>query len=221
MKGFFCGLLVLALGSGPEAGAQASESASTSATPRAPAPGGSADTLSQIAAPAPGLARPAGASGLVAGPGSGSGSTAALGSDFAVGLIVGAPTGLSVRQDLDPASALQAALWLDLNEKSVGVQADYIVRLLSLFPLDPKYGKVHPYYGGGVRLDLGNRDTGFAGPFDEADEGGLSLRLPVGARYDMPYLPFEFFAEVSPLLHLLPETVVDAGLALGLRFQVR
>ncbi|HLP42341.1 MAG TPA: hypothetical protein VK465_12595 [Fibrobacteria bacterium] len=139
--------------------------------------------------------------------------------DFAIGVVLGSPTGLSVLQNLGETEAVQAALEFNLYNTFVA-QADYLFKLPWPLYLDPAYGKAWLYYGPGVRWEWGERDQTPFGPYRHSDEGRFAVRFPVGVQYYVPKLPFDLFFELGPMLSLWEATTVDATAAFGARFNL-
>jgi len=125
-----------------------------------------------------------------------------------VGLIVGEPTGISIKKWLDNTHAVDGAVALSLaNDDSFQIHGDYLFHNLdeSLNPPELK-GSAPWYYGIGARLRTSNGDT------------HLGVRVPLGISYLFADSPLDFFAEVAPVLDLAPEVALDLNGAIGLRY---
>ena len=127
--------------------------------------------------------------------------------------------GLTMMQNLDTASAAQAAMEWNVYNDFV-MQADYLVKIGGIFQVPRKYGKPKLYYGPGLRWEWGTRDISVASPYRKSHDGRLALRFPVGVQYYIPKAPFDVFAEVAPMLALWRSTNLDLTFALGLRFDL-
>lgn len=137
---------------------------------------------------------------------------------FGVGVIVGDPTGLSLKTATGESSAFDAAAAWSLGEgEDLHLHVDYLRHHFGVVELDPGDGSLPLYYGIGGRLVL--RDEGGDGPPDEDDAGdpGLGARVPLGAAYLFEEAPVELFGEVVPVLELAPDTDLDMDAALGAR----
>lgn len=125
---------------------------------------------------------------------------------FGVGVIVGDPTGITVKYHLDPDSAIAAGIGWETsdNDRTYGY-ADYLYHLHDLIKV--KKGRLPVYFGCGLRfLERENKDDKFG------------LRLPVGLEYRFDGLPLGAFAEAVPVLNLSPDTDLDMEGGLGIRF---
>jgi hypothetical protein len=139
--------------------------------------------------------------------------------DFAVGVILGSPTGLSVLQNIGETEAVQAAFEYNIHNPWV-LQADYVFKTRWPQEFDEEYGKAWIYYGPGIRWEWGGRDQTVFGPYRTSDEGRFAVRFPAGLQYYVPKLPFDVFLEIAPMLSLWENTTVDAVAALGVRFNL-
>jgi hypothetical protein len=122
-----------------------------------------------------------------------------------LGVVVGEPTGVSLKQWLSARNAVDAALaWSFTDESAFHVHADYLYHLLSA-------GEVRIpgwefYLGIGGRLKL------------EEDDSRIGVRVPFGMDYLFETTPFEFFLEVAPILDLAPATEVQLNGGFGIRY---
>lgn len=140
--------------------------------------------------------------------------------DFAVGVSIGSPMGLSLLQNVGETEAIQAALEIGVQNPFT-IQSDYLWKIRWPRAFEEQYGKAWIYYGGGVRYEYGEREISFAGPFRHTESGRLALRAPVGLQYYLPpKVPFDAFAEVAPMLALYPASLPDLTFAVGFRFNL-
>ncbi len=139
--------------------------------------------------------------------------------DFAIGMTVGSPTGLSLLHNLDETSAVQAAVELNV-ENPFTMHADYLFKVNGLFAIPPENGKLQLYYGPGMRFEVGTRRISAFGPYRTSRGGRVGIRFPVGLQYYLPVVPFDVFIEAAPMLTLWRSTQVDMTAALGLRFNL-
>ena len=82
------------------------------------------------------------------------------------------------------------------------MHADYLWHTFSSF--DIQDGRLPFYFGIGGRVNLGN-------------DSNFGMRLPLGASYLPSNQPFEFFAEVAPVVRLLKDLGVDIDGLVGVR----
>jgi len=117
------------------------------------------------------------------------------------------PTGLSAKFWLDQTSAIDAALGWNLIHEHISMSAGYLYH----FPLTMgQTGDLYVFVGVGGLIRVWGDDT--------RDNGDLRLygRIPVGLEFI--YDPISFYAELDPMLQLIPETDFDIGGGLGFRF---
>jgi hypothetical protein len=117
------------------------------------------------------------------------------------GLILGAPTGISVKYWVDATHAFDAALRFG----DISVHADYLWHRWDKLP-KPRQGRLATYWGLGGRVKEEGKDTYFG------------VRAVGGVAYDLPQHPVDLFLEVVPVLELLPDTRLDIDAALGVRY---
>lgn len=122
-------------------------------------------------------------------------------SNTELGIILGEPTGISLKAWQSDHTAFDAGLaWSFGGSGSVHIHGDYLRHNW----LDVESGSLALYYGLGARVKL-------------SDEGRLGARIPVGLQYNIPDTRLSAFFEVAPLLDLIPETTFDVNGGLGLR----
>lgn len=139
--------------------------------------------------------------------------------DFAIGITLGSPMGLSVLQNIGETEAVQAAFEANVYNTWV-LQGDYIFKTRFPHPIDEANGKLWIYYGPGLRWEWGEREQTVFGPYRTTDEGRFALRFPVGLQYYIPKVPFDTFAELAPMLSLWESTYVDMTISFGVRFNL-
>ena len=123
-----------------------------------------------------------------------------------VGVLLGEPTGFSAELEFDRTHSLDAALSYSLVEGELHVHSDYLLKLNDL-GTKHKYGRFVPYFGLGAQLALGSRN-----------DGGLSVRFPVGMINLFSKHPLGLFFELVPGMAIVPETRLVMGAGLGIRF---
>jgi hypothetical protein len=135
---------------------------------------------------------------------------------FGLGVMLGEPTGLSIKQWKTNQHAVDGALaWSFEHDGLFHIHADYLYHdyhlLAELIP-----GRHAPaYIGVGTRFAINERvEANHPGHVDVR----LGMRFPVGASYLFTNYPLEFFIELAPTLDVLPETSFEMNAALGMRF---
>lgn len=142
---------------------------------------------------------------------------------FGLGIIVGEPTGLSLKSWLSRDSAIDAALawsFVDHNEHNhyevMQLHADYLLHNFSLFRVSQ--GKLPLYYGIGGVGRFYQYDDDWEGDHHDEHSVRLGVRVPLGISYLFSRAPFDLFLEVVPMLALVPETDFWINAAFGGRF---
>lgn len=140
---------------------------------------------------------------LVAFAGSAFAQTEGLG----IGVMIGEPSGLSVKYWLDKSTAIDGgAAWSMNNDRGFQIHADYLIHKFDLIAVSG--GSAPVYYGIGGRLTSGNNNH----------DGRLGVRIPIGVAYIPSSIPFDFFVELAPIVDLIPETSAEINLSIGARF---
>lgn len=129
--------------------------------------------------------------------------------DLGLGVIVGEPTGLSLKYWLDEDRAIDAAAaWSFSGHDSFQLHADYLFHRFDIFETGEVTGKMPLYYGLGARVKDKDKD----------DDTAFGLRIPLGITYLFADAPFDLFAELVPIVNLAPDVDVDINAAIGFRF---
>jgi len=137
------------------------------------------------------------------------GSAAAQDSGLGLGVILGEPTGLTVKWWVGRGAAMDAAAAWSLEKRSsFHLHVDYLLHNLSLFKVET--GRLALYYGMGGRIK-----------FREDDDEKVGLRIPVGMDYLFAGAPFDVFLEIVPLVDLIPGTDFDMNGSVGIRYWFR
>lgn len=130
---------------------------------------------------------------------------------FTLGAILGDPTGLSGKLDLENDTAVDGALsWSSGTRTGLQIHSDY----LKYQPGRVRAGDTNLdlYYGIGGRLITLNSGK---------EKGKLSVgpRAPLGLKHEIRDPSIEFFGEAALILDLVPSTVADIDLGIGLRYR--
>ena len=137
---------------------------------------------------------------------------------FGVGVILGEPTGLSVKKWISDTSAIDAAAaWSFDDFESFQLHVDYIRHNFDLIQSRKLAGQFAVFYGIGGRLKLKDSNRG-KDQTGEDDDARMGLRVPFGLSYTLKQNPVEFFAEVVPLLDVVPEAKPGLGAGVGARY---
>lgn len=124
---------------------------------------------------------------------------------FGLGIILGEPTGVSMKGWLSSTTALDAGLaWSFARETSFHFHVDYLIHDYNVFTTREK---IPLYYGIGGRIKAGR-----------SHDGRLGIRMVGGVAYVFPKVPIDVFLEVAPILDLSPSTDFYLNAGLGARF---
>ena len=125
-------------------------------------------------------------------------------SGLGAGIIVGEPTGISLKYWTGQLTAFDGAIaWSFGKEDALHLHADMLLHNPTLITVSQ--GSLPVYYGLGVRIKL-------------EDKSKLGVRIPVGMAYQFVDAPFDIFLEVVPLLDLVPATDFGLNAAIGVRY---
>lgn len=125
------------------------------------------------------------------------------GNNFGIGVIIGEPTGLSVKSwNADKTAFNIGAAWSLTEREALHLHADFLLH--SWFD-DVDTGRLAFYYGIGGRIIF-------------ADDTQVGVRVPLGLNYILPKVPFDLFAEVAPILDLTPTLEFAGNGGAGIRY---
>jgi hypothetical protein len=124
---------------------------------------------------------------------------------FGVGVMVGEPTGLSLKYWLNETWAIDGGIASSFH-RDTGLQlhSDALWHAFDLF--DVSEGRLPLYLGVGGRVKFRDGDDVFG------------IRVPIGISYMFDHRPIDVFLEVAPILDLAPSVRGDFNVALGARF---
>jgi hypothetical protein len=123
---------------------------------------------------------------------------------FGVGVLLGEPTGISAKVRLGPTSAIDAAAaWSFVDEGSFYFHADYLMHFPDVLTVDP--GELPLYVGVGGMVSL-------------REDPLLGIRIPVGLAYEFETAPLDVFFEIAPGMGIFPETSLEFGGGIGIRY---
>lgn len=123
---------------------------------------------------------------------------------FGLGVMVGEPTGISFKNWTGAQTAIAGgATWSFSGQDAIHLHADFIKHQFG--DIKVKNGQLPWYYGIGARLAL-------------QDDAKVGARIPVGLNYMVKDAPIDIFAEVVPMLNLLPDVDFEAGGSVGVRY---
>ena len=130
--------------------------------------------------------------------------------NLGLGIIVGEPTGLSLKVRTSENTAIDAALgWSFRDQGSIHIHGDFLLHDYTLIHVDE--GRLPVYYGIGGRIKLKNKDKG-------NDDDRIGIRVPVGIAYEFSSRKVDIFLEIVPILDLAPKSQLSLNAALGARY---
>ena len=137
---------------------------------------------------------------------------------FGIGIIIGEPTGLSAKKWISKTTAIDAAAaWSFADYSSFQLHVDYLWHNYDLIKTKELPGQLSVYYGIGGRIKLKSGNGG-SGKDNKDEDTRIGVRVPVGLSYTLKENPVELFAEVVPLLDVVPETKLGIGIGIGARY---
>jgi hypothetical protein len=125
---------------------------------------------------------------------------------FGAGLIVGEPTGASLKYFLTDKTAIDGAIgWGFHDETDLHLHSDFLWHLNDICSVPD--GQLSLYFGVGARVKFR----------DNADDR-VGVRVPVGVSYMLENVPVDVFLEVAPIIDFTPSTRGGFTAGIGARF---
>ncbi len=146
-------------------------------------------------------------------------SACAQRSGFGAGLILGDPTGISVKGWIAGDRAIDGALAWDFSgEGAFRIHGDYLFHKYDLITVGK--GALPLYYGPGLRMRFWSDGEHYHNGewHDEDGNMDLAVRFPVGLAYQFDGAPVDCFVELVPALGLIPSTYFDLDFGIGARY---
>lgn len=134
---------------------------------------------------------------------------------FGIGIIAGEPTGLSMKLWAWENSAIDFAFaWSFAGEDAIHIHSDYLFHNFSLLKVPE--GKLPFYYGIGVRVKLIEEKDNNKNK--DKNDTKIGARIPLGLAYIFANQPIDIFAEIVPIVDLVPDTDLGLNAAIGARY---
>jgi hypothetical protein len=125
---------------------------------------------------------------------------------FGAGLILGEPTGASLKYWLNSTMAVDGAVgWSFHEETDLYLHSDVLWHKFDLIPVSR--GQLPLYFGVGGRWKI--RDN---------DDDRVGVRAPVGLSYIFDNVPVDVFLEVAPIIDFAPSTRGGFTAGIGARY---
>ena len=139
-------------------------------------------------------------------------AASAFAGNVGLGVMVGEPTGLSLKVWSGNRTAFDVAAGWSLGSSDwVYVHADY---LWHRYELNVEEGSLPFYFGIGARVLLHEDNN----PKHEKHDSKVGVRVPLGLNYLFANHRFDIFIEVAPIIDLAPDTGFDVSGGLGARY---
>ena len=124
-----------------------------------------------------------------------------------VGIVVGEPTGASLKYWLNDTLALDGAVgWSSHDHSDLYVHGDVLWHNFDVFPVSQGRLPVYVGIGGLVRFRDDHRDN------------QVGVRVPIGVSYMFENAPVDIFAEIAPTIDVVPEARGEITGGIGVRF---
>ncbi len=131
-------------------------------------------------------------------------------SQLGVGIILGSPTGLSMKLWRSRKVAFDLALAWDFGNDYFHIHGDYLYH----FPLSMEgisQRSLYSYLGIGARMKFRNNRNG-------EDNSILGLRGVGGLEFIPHSVPLDMFIEIAPVMSFIPKTDFDLEGGVGIRY---
>jgi hypothetical protein len=125
---------------------------------------------------------------------------------FGIGVILGEPTGLSLKKWTSQRGAFDVGVGWSISTEYLHVHADYLVHFMNAIGVNQ--GQLPLYLGLGASLNL-------------TDNTQFGARVPLGINYIFGDVPLDLFAEIAPGLRLVPDTHFMLEGGVGIRFWLK
>lgn len=123
---------------------------------------------------------------------------------FGIGIIIGEPTGISLKSWTSQTTALDAGIAWGFGRKgALHIHADYLIHDYNL--ISANRGKIPIYYGIGGRVLL-------------SSDPRIGVRGVFGLVYMFDTIPVDIFLEIAPIFDLIPKTDLSFNAGLGFRY---
>jgi len=125
---------------------------------------------------------------------------------FGAGIIVGEPTGFSLKYTLSESNSFDFSLGYSFTQKNNRFHLN-IDHLWFNYSLIKSSEKIPFFYGIGARIKT-----------RESDDTSLGVRGVIGLAWFPQNLPMDFFIQAAPVFKFIPGTGVDFDAGIGVRY---
>ncbi|MFP5519866.1 MAG: hypothetical protein ACLGGX_08180 [Bdellovibrionia bacterium] len=130
------------------------------------------------------------------------------GREVALGFILGDPTGISGRFELNSRNSLSSALASTSGLEHPHFHLDYL--WMDQKRIETAFEPLGVYWGVGGRIQEREKK-------DKKDETTLGVRLPIGLLMKLDSPRSEVLAEAAPVINIAPDIDVDFDIVIGFR----
>ena len=135
-----------------------------------------------------------------------------LAREYQLGVVMGAPTGISAKMSLENNRAIDAVIAYSLaDDLGLEFHTDYLIEKAYTFSTNTG-NPFEVYYGIGARV--ANITSG-----KHDNETALGARAPIGLTYRLNNVRIEFFGELALAFDVTPATNLDLEGGIGLRYR--
>ena len=121
---------------------------------------------------------------------------------FGVGVMIGEPTGVSVKKYFDERGAFDIGAAWSLADQNEALHLHTNLLFQDNITKNPN---LFFYHGVGARVLFANNAK-------------VGIRAPLGLTYIFPNIPFDFFVEIAPILDLTPDVAFAGNGGFGFRY---
>lgn len=138
---------------------------------------------------------------------------------FGAGLMLGNPTGPTVKYNFTDNDSIDAAAgWAFINtDHEFQFHVDYLRHFRELIPLGV-HGGIDLHIGVGGRVATFNHHYRNKHHNHHDHRVSFGVRGPVGLDYTFKEVPIELFAELAPVFDFAPDSDVDLDIGTGARY---
>ena len=134
-------------------------------------------------------------------------STTSNSGNLGVGVIIGEPTGMSLKYWLNETMAVDGAFgWSTEDDSVFYMHGDLLWHNFDLIPVSR--GRLPVYFGVGGLVRF--RDNG--------NDNQVGIRVPIGLSYMFDDLPLDIFAEIGPAIDVEPDVRGEITGGIGVRY---
>ena len=122
------------------------------------------------------------------------------------GIVVGQPTGPTVKYWINDTVALDGTLgWSLRDDDDIYLNADILWHNFDLIPVSS--GRMAVYAGVGPSIE-----------FRDEEDNRFGVRVPVGISYTLENKPLDVFGEIAPIVDVSPDVRGDFTVGIGVRY---